>query len=183
MTAVMTLPWGRPLTADDYFALETPDDGRRYELLDGVLVVSPSPFVAHQWVSTQLATALTSACPRELRVLHAPLDVRLSDDTVVRPDIVVVRADDARARRLTGIPVLAVEVLSDSTRRYDLLLKRSRYERAGIPSYWVVDPDTLEITVWELADAGSSSEVARASLEERPLALDRPFPLTLRLER
>jgi Uma2 family endonuclease len=183
MTAVMTLPWGRPLTADDYFALETPDDGRRYELLDGVLVVSPSPVVAHQWVSTQLVRALANACPSDLRVFHAPLDLRLSDDTVVQPDLIVVPATDALARRLSGIPVLAVEILSDSTRRYDLLLKRSRYERAGIPSYWLVDPGTSEITVCELAEEGTYAEVARETLEERPLTVRRPFPVTLRLVR
>jgi len=90
---------------------------------------------------------------------------------------------DARDRRLSGVPVLAVELLSDSSRRYDLLLKRSRYERAAIPSYWVVDPDTLEITIWEPGDAGTYVEVARELVEQRPLAVDRPFPVTLRLER
>jgi Uma2 family endonuclease len=183
MTAVMTLPWGRPLTADDYFALETPDDGRRYELLDGVLVVSPSPVVAHQWASSQLFGALYGACPADLRVFHAPLDVRLSDDTVVQPDLIVVPAADTLDRRLSGIPVLAVEILSDSTRRYDLLLKRSRYERAGIPSYWVVDPDTSEITICELAGEGTYVDVARESLRQRPLTVERPFPVTVRLER
>jgi Uma2 family endonuclease len=139
--------------------------------------------VPHQWASTQLVTVLTSACPSAFRVFHAPLDVRLSDDTVVQPDVVVMRVGDARDRRLSGVPVLAVELLSDSSRRYDLLLKHSRYERAAIPSYWVVDPDTLEITVWELGDAGTSTEVARELVEQRPLAVDRPFPVTLRLER
>lgn len=183
MTAVTTLPWGRPLTADDYFAMETPDDGRRYELIDGLLVVSPSPFVPHQWASTQLVTRLTAACPADLRVFHAPLDVRLGDDTVVQPDVLVVRADDARDRRLTGLPLLAVELLSDSTRGVDLMLKRSRYERAGVPSYWVVDPDSLEITVWEAGVSGEYAETARAGLDGSDLRVERPFPVTLSLTR
>lgn len=183
MTAVTTLPWGRPLTADDFFAMETPDDGRRYELIDGLLVVSPSPFVPHQWASSQLFGALFAACPDDLRVFHAPLDVRLGDDTVVQPDLLVVRAADTGEQRLAGLPLLTVEVLSDSTRSVDLMIKRSRYERAGVPSYWVVNPDSLEITIWETGETGEYAETAQGSLDRSALRVARPFPVTLRLTR
>lgn len=184
MSVVTTLPWSSPLTADDYFAMATLDDRQRYELIDGVLVVSPSPFVDHQWSHSQLFEALVRASPREMRVFSAPLDVRLTNDTVVQPDLLVVRADDATGRRLTGVPLLAVEILSDSTRGSDLILKRSRYERAGVPTYWVVDPATLELKVLELDTATQQyAQTAHADLGAAPLSLDRPFPVTLRLSR
>lgn len=183
MSVVTTLPWRSLLTAADYFAMATPDDGQRYELIDGVLVVSPSPFVPHQRVSRQLLDALSAACPAHLELFHAPLDVRLSNDTVVQPDILVVRAADATGKRLSGIPLLAVEILSDSTRGSDLLLKRSRYERAGVPTYWVVDPTTLELKVLELRDRDEYTQVAHADLGAEPFSVDLPFPVTLRLSR
>jgi Uma2 family endonuclease len=183
MSVVMTVPWGRPLTADDFFAMETPDDGQRYELIDGVLVVSPSPFLPHQWVSTQLILLLAAACPAHLRVFHAPLDVRLADDTVVEPDLLVVRAEDAAGKRLTGIPLMVGEILSEYHRGNDLLLKRARYERAGIGLYWIVDPETLQIKVLELGPGGTYAETHHHDLGAAPLTLDKPFGVTLALAR
>ena len=181
MTAVTTLPWGRPLDADEFLALDVPADGRRYELVDGVLLVTPSPFVQHQRVVRQLVEALVPVCPTDLEVFGSPLDVRLSDRTVVEPDVLVVRADDARGQRLTGVPVLCVEVLSDSTRGHDLLLKRERYQTAGVGSYWVVDPVSLELVVWEADEDGTYHEALRADLTQGPAHVERPFPVTLDL--
>lgn len=186
MTTMSTLPWGRTLDADEFLALDVPDDGRRYELVDGVLLVTPSPFVQHQRMVRRLVQALDSRCPPDLEVFGSPLDVRLSERTVVEPDVVVVRAEDARGRRLTGLPVLCVEVLSDSTRGHDLLLKRERYEAAGVGSYWVVDPVSLEIVVWQTDEPrpdgrGSYREVLRADLGAGAVRLERPFPATLDL--
>ncbi len=62
-----------------------PDDGRRYELIDGVLIVTPSPTTRHQWVVSELFKALDRGCPPDINVLFAPLDVRLTDDTVLEP--------------------------------------------------------------------------------------------------
>jgi Uma2 family endonuclease len=81
-----------------------------------------------------------------VRALVAPLDVVLADDTVVQPDVLVARRDDFTERDLPVAPVLAVEVLSSSTRRIDVSLKRARYEAAGCPSYLVVDPDRPSLT-------------------------------------
>lgn len=145
--------------------------------------MGPSPFVPHQWASSRLFGTLFAACPAGFRVFHAPLDVRLSDDTVVQPDLLVVRATDTRGKRLSGLPLLVVEVLSDSTRGVDLMLERARYERAGVPSYWVVGPDSLEVTVWEIGAAGEYAERVPASPGEDGLTVDRPFPVTLRLSR
>jgi Uma2 family endonuclease len=152
------LPWGRALTADDLAA--APDDGHRYELIDGVLLVSPSPVRRHQAAVVELVVLLRSACPPELQVLVAPFDVRLAADTVIQPDVVVARREDLTDRDLPAAPVLAVEVLSPSTRRVDLLLKHERLARAGCPSYWVVDPaDEGRLVAWELRD-GAYAQVA-----------------------
>lgn len=156
---------------------ELPDDGRRYELIDGVLVVSPSPSWLHQRGVGRLAMLMMAACPVELEVFVATLDVDIAADTRLQPDLLVVRKDRLGERRLAGLPELAVEVLSPSTRRFDLVLKRSRYEAAGCPGYWVVDPDAASITAWELVE-DRYVEVGRAE-GDAELALARPFPVTL----
>jgi len=114
MTQATWLPRGRALTRDDLDTL--PDDGHRYELIDGVLVVSPSPSQEHQSMLGELFVLLRAACPADLKVLLAPFDVALAADTVVQPDIVVARRTDLTSRDLPTAPVLAVEVLSPSTR-------------------------------------------------------------------
>lgn len=181
MTSVPdTLPWGHPLTAQEYLALDTPDDGRRYELLDGVLVVTPSPQVQHQRVVLAMSTALAHACPADLEVFGSPLDVRLSERTVVQPDVLVVRGADATGPRLTGVPRLVVEVLSDSTRGHDLVIKRERYAEAGVPSYWVVEPVSAELAVLELG-ADGYEESGRHRLRDVVVLLTRPFEVRLDL--
>lgn len=150
LVTVTVLPQSRPLTADDLAVL--PDDGHRYELIDGTLIVTPAPSWRHQRAVVRLVTALVSAAPGELEVLTAPFDVRLADDTVLQPDVLVCRLADLTQRDLRAAPVLAIEVLSPSTRLVDLNLKRARYEAAGCPAYWVVDPDAPSITAWELRD-------------------------------
>lgn len=163
MTIVTTLPHGRPLTRADLAGL--PDDGHRYELVDGVLVVSPSPRPRHQRVVLELAVLLRAACPAELEVFVAPLDVVLAEDTVLIPDVLVARRNDLDDTCLPAAPVLAAEVLSPSTRRIDLMLKRSRYEAAGVPAYWVIDPDAPSLLAWRLAD-GTYREVGHVTGDE-----------------
>jgi Uma2 family endonuclease len=148
MEAVTTLPRSRPLTRADLEAM--PDDGHRYELIDGALIVTPAPSLSHQRVLAALYRLLHHACPAELEVLFAPFDVALADDTLVEPDLLVARRCDLTERELPTAPVLAVEVLSPSTRRIDLTLKRDRYREAGCASYWVIDPAGPEVTAWEL---------------------------------
>lgn len=147
MVLMTTEPRGRLLTVEDLDLM--PDDGQRYELIDGVLVVSPSPVPAHQVVVVELLYRLRSLCPDELSVLTAPMDV-LAEDTAVEPDILVTRRSALGARYVEGPPLLVAEVLSPSTRMYDLNTKFSRYQRAGVESYWVVDPHELTMIVWDL---------------------------------
>jgi Uma2 family endonuclease len=98
---------GGPLTVADLD--RTPDDGRRYELVDGVLIVSPAPAIPHQMVLLDLAIQLRSACPDGIEVLPGP-GLRMSDITELIPDLVVVRRGDPAGIRLTEPPALAVEI-------------------------------------------------------------------------
>ena len=175
MTSVTTLPFGRPLTRADLEDL--PDDGHRYELIDGSLIVSPSPRHRHQTVVGNLHLLLRAACPAELQVIVAPFPVALADDTELQPDLLVAPRSQFTDKELPGAPLLAVEVLSPSTRRVDLLLKRDRLQAAGVPSYWLVDPDALTVTVLELSD-GSYADVAVVAGDDHS-EVARPFPLVI----
>lgn len=175
MGSVPALPHSRPLTRFDLEAM--PHDGHRYELVDGVLTVSPSPRPLHQRAILRLIMALEPHCPEELEILPAPVDVVLAEDTVLIPDIVIARTVDWTDRGLFGPPVLAVEVFSPSTRRFDLELKRARMQAAGCPNYWVVDPDEPALRCWHLRD-GRYVEVAFARGTES-VTLSEPFIVTL----
>src|SRR5580698_2926723 len=118
-----------------------PDDGRRYELIDGMLIVSPVPAMPHQRVGFFLGILLEEACPDDLVVFGTPVNVRFSLRTALEPDVVVARVEDSRGVRLEQTALLVAEVLSPDSVLRDLNLKKAAYERFGIPSYWVVDPD------------------------------------------
>lgn len=164
MEAVTILPRSRSLTVADLAAMPD-DDGHRYELIDGALIVTPAPSDPHQSVVGNVHLLLRAGCPPELRVRLAPYDVTLSDDTLVQPDLLVARKSDIVYSGLPAAPVLAVEVRSPSTALIDLNLKKARFEQAGIPSYWVIDPIDLRLQVFELRD-GSYDEVADISGDE-----------------
>jgi len=160
MTTEMAWPTpGRPFTVDDLDRM--PDDARRYELLDGVLIVSPRPRLLHQEVATELIVQLRAACPPELRVIPEPA-VMLNELTEFDPDIVVVHQDHMNDARLDEPPLLIVEIRSPSTALIDLNRKKAAYEKFGVPSYWIVNPDrdNPELLVFELAQSGYE-EVAR----------------------
>lgn len=175
MIDVTTLPRSRAMTRSDLEAM--PDNGHRYELIDGTLIVSPAPSTRHQTIVLELVLLLRNACPPELKVLCAPYDVVLAEDSVLQPDILVGRRTEFTAAELPAPPVLAGEVLSPSTRRVDLTLKRSRYEAAGCPSFWVVDPAGPTVTAWAL-QAGRYVEVAHVAAEEE-FRTTAPYPLTI----
>lgn len=168
---------GRPFTVDD---LETmPDDGHRYELIDGVLIVTPAPGWYHQETSGELFVQLRNACTPEFRVLSAPFGVRTSGRNELQPDILVARYADLTPKNLPVAPVLAVEVLSASTALNDLNNKKAAYERMGTASYWVLDPEEPgRLTVFELDARGRYAEVAGVCGDEKFTA-QRPFPITI----
>ena len=175
MTLVTALPFSRPLVRADLDGL--PDDGHRYELIDGSLIVSPGPRLPHQDAVGSLYLLLRAACPPHLKVVLAPFDVVLADDTVLMPDLLVAPREQFTVQELPGGPLLAVEVLSPSTRRVDLLLKRDRLQAALVPSYWLVDPDAPAVTVLELHD-GVYEQVGHVT-GGQALEVDRPFRVRL----
>jgi Uma2 family endonuclease len=176
MTVSTGLPFGRPLTIDD---LETmPDDGHRYELLDGMLLVSPAPGWSHQNVVGNVYIVLHAACDAGHRVLLAPFAVTFGTrDTELQPDVLVARYDDLTVKNLPAAPVLAVEVRSPSTALVDLNLKKAAYERFGVESYWILDPEQPSLIAYELR-GGRYVETAHA--EGGELArFDHPFAVTV----
>lgn len=132
----------RKLDYEDYARL--PDDGQRHEILDGQHYVTPAPSPLHQRVSKRLQRKLEDYFePRGLgEVFNAPIDMILGRHDVAQPDLLVV-ANPAQVsnRGIEGAPLLAVEVLSPSTRRHDEKTKLRRYAALGIPHYWTVDPE------------------------------------------
>jgi Uma2 family endonuclease len=178
MVSMTTTSHG-PMTRAELDAL--PDDGRRHELIDGVLLVTPAPRFHHQLASAGMFRILDAARPGHLVLLTAPFDVALADDTVVEPDLLVAPRVEFTEKDLPTAPLLAVEILSPSTRLIDLNLKRARYEAAGCPSYWVFDPDRLELTVWELSEDGYEPPLTASG--DDVLRLSRPYPVEIRPSR
>ena len=172
---VMT-PARAVLTYQDYAAL--PDDGRRYEIHEGELSVTPAPGATHQRMIRKLLVALDAHVrARGLgEVFVAPFDVILSDTTVVQPDIMYVATDrSARVseRGIEGAPTLVVEILSPSTRGVDRDTKLRLYAGYGVPWYWIVDPESRVVEVYKLA-AGSYTLSARVAGDEALSA--KPLP-------
>ncbi len=175
MTTMTVMPDGATeWTVDDLDQL--PDDGLRYELLDGILLVSPAPTRRHQRATLQLGLLLQAACPSDFEVLVAPLDWRPDRTTSLQPDVLVLGNRDLTSPAAESM-ILAVEVLSPSSRRKDAIYKRSKYEDEGVASYWVVDPEEPSILALDLVD-GRYEIVGQASGDD-PVTLDKPFPVTI----
>jgi Uma2 family endonuclease len=135
----------------------TPDDGRRYEILDGELVVSPAPGTPHQRASFDLALALHRLMSSVAEIFIPSPDVILSPTRVVIPDVVAVRHERLRLvsdRGIEGAPDLVVEVLSPTSSRRDRHRKARLYARVEIPEYWIVDPRAKLVEVYALGDRG-----------------------------
>ncbi|MBY0491855.1 MAG: Uma2 family endonuclease [Gemmatimonadaceae bacterium] len=159
-----------------------PDDPtHRYECVDGELLVSPSPRTPHQSAVMELALAL-GPWVRESGVgalFSAPSDWVLDLHTVVQPDLYVVPLVDGRRPRTDeerGHPLLFIEVLSPSTARFDRVVKRGRYQRAGI-EYWIVDLDARLVEQWLPADDRPS--IHAEALHWQPAGAETPFVLEL----
>jgi len=141
------------LTYDDYPA--RPDDGHRYELYEGELVMIPSPRTRHQSVIGNLYLALAEHVRGQAlgKIYVSPLDVILSRITVLQPDLVYVeraRLGIVTERAIEGAPTLVVEVLSSSTSARDRGIKQALYARYGVPYYWIVKPAAKSVHVLRL---------------------------------
>lgn len=159
----MTTETATKLTYEDYLLVS--EDGRRHEIIDGEHFVSPGPNSRHQIVAMNIIFALASFVrPRKLgRVLAPRYDVVLSDVDVVEPDAIFI--SNARMHLMTkanlrGAPDLAVEVLSESNRRNDEILKKKRYELFGVAEYWIADPELDSVKIYRRAgDAFAPAEI------------------------
>jgi Uma2 family endonuclease len=169
---------GRPFTVAELDRM--PDDGRRYELLDGALIVSPRPTTVHQVVAGRLLRMLADACPDGLCVVPEPA-VELDPQTEFDPDLVVVRMDQVGGAKFTEPPLLVIEIRSPSAALVDLNRKKSAYERFGVPLYWIVNPDPPQpkLTVFELRDG----RYVLTTTTSEPFTADQPFTLNIDLGR
>jgi len=156
----MSIPLGRPITYDELRRL--PDDGRQYELYDGVAVVNPSPFWPHQDFVLRLAVAFKSAIRDGSKVFVAPLDVVLSQRNVLQPDLLLVREQNINVLRdvVRGVPDLVVEVISRGTATRDRAIKKRMYARFGVPEYWLADLERRTIEIRRLRPSGRSYRLA-----------------------
>jgi Uma2 family endonuclease len=164
--------YGQEFTIEDLDKM--PDDGHRYELLDGSLIVSPAPGLPHQRVVAALIFVLELACPEDL-VVFPNVNVRFGHASALEPDVVVACPPDISGARLLRPPLLGVEILSPDSALRDLILKKAAYERFGVPSYWVVDPDLDRpaLRAFELSE-GAYAEVAHVT-GDQAFRARRPF--------
>ena len=152
----------RKLTYEDYAA--APADGSIYQVIDGDVLVTPSPNPVHQRTSKRLQRQLEAYFEaRGLgEVFNAPIDLILSPHDILQPDLAVVTDRSTISRRgIEAPPALVVEVLSPASERHDRGLKARRYAQLGVRHYWIVDPDARRITCFELRGE-TYAEVAAA---------------------
>ncbi len=164
-------------TYEDYLLF--PDDGKRHELIDGEHYVTPSPSIwsmarvnsiKHQRISRRLVTAFENFLKHHSggEIFFAPTDVVLSDQDVVQPDLLFVSA--ARASLITetciqGAPDLMIEILSETTRKSDEIIKRKLYARHGVGEYWIVDPELETVKVYHRSASGEHVRAAELARE------------------
>jgi Uma2 family endonuclease len=158
--------------------LETlPDDGLRYELIDGTLIVSPAPIMVHQRAVVRMLVLLVNVCGPEYEALVAPVDWQPDRHTSLQPDVLVVRKDRIGEKNIRQVLTVAVEVASPGTARYDRLVKFSRYAEGGVQQYWLVDPRVPSIEVYDLADGAYRLTAQARGMEQ--IVVETPFQVTV----
>lgn len=166
-------------TADMVRAL--PEDGNRYEVVYGELLVTPAPRLWHQVLVKRLSLALETYLRQHPvgELLISPADISWGPDVLVQPDVFVVPVDEARTLAWSRIRtlMLVAEVASPSSARGDRFVKRLRYRQAGVPVYWVVDGDRRSVEIWTPGD--DFPTVERERLAWHPAATAHPFTLAL----
>jgi len=166
----------------DYYSW---DDGKRWELIDGVIyAMSPAPTMTHQSIIGTLFLQFGNYLKgKPCKVFVAPFDVRLNpgekDDTVVQPDLVVIcdksKIDD---RGCKGVPDMVIEILSPSSIRHDRLVKFQLYQRFGVPEYWIVDPETKSVQAHILSEGRYYTNVY-TDTDEVPVHMLENFKINL----
>ena len=170
------LPSGRGFTWEDLQSIPD-EDHWRYELVDGSLLVSPSPNKFHQLCVYNVGVLLGLTCPPHLQVLPAPFDFTPLTGVVLQPDVLVLDWERSEVNRTHVAPLLVVEVLSPGTRTKDRVLKRAVYAEHGVPSYWIIDPSVPSLLALELV-GDVYKQVAEVRGEDTA-TLAQPFPVTV----
>ena len=173
MVMVLPVPRFTIEMLDDF-----PDDGSRYELLEGSLIVTPGPSMDHQRVATRLVTILAHALGSAADVVAVGV-IQRGDNTQLQPDILVFPGSyppKTNWREVHGW-WLAVEVMSPSSRVYDREVKRAAYLALGVEEYWLVDLRTESIEVWKPGEA--TSRMVTDTLEWRPRSMGRTIVVDL----
>jgi Uma2 family endonuclease len=157
-----------------------PDDGKRYEALDGVLLVSPAPSIRHQRAVQLLFRILDDYTQAHGigETMMSPADIELSPARLVQPDVFVIPAE-LRATDWKDITrlLLAAEVISPSSARADRVEKRKAYQDKEVPEYWIVDLDTKVFERWRPSDV--RPEILTDRIEWHPVAEARPLSIDL----
>lgn len=176
------MPVDARLTYEDYCLL--PNDGKRYEIIDGELFVSPSPAEAHQRAVTNLAYYLVDFMKKHRLgdVYVAPFDVVFSKFDVVEPDLLYIsksRSSILTRANVQGAPDLVVEILSESTANIDRTTKLKLYARFGVREYWLVDPSTQTGAIYRAEEMGLelAQELSPADSLNSPLLRGFSLPL------
>lgn len=162
-----------------------PDDGQRYEVIEGVLYMAPAPNESHQNASTNLVILLGIHVKNAGlgRVYHAPFDVELAPNTVLQPDIVVVLNANTgiiTPSRIVGAPDLVIEIASPSTATYDRSTKLQAYAQAGVDEYWIADPHAQTIEVLRLDNGSYRSLNVYAGEATLPTQVIPNFPVQIK---
>ena len=176
LDAVLDDRQGRPFVDADTEHLA---ENYVYEIVDGMLLVSPRPAIPHRRLAIVLLEQLRAARPESVDVLYE-VDFKPDETRTLVPDIAVAHLDAFGDKALVGTPLLLVEVRSPSSTAYDRRFKRALYEEAGVPTYWLADPDGPTLTVLELGADGTYAETARL-VGPGELGVQRPFPMTVTL--
>jgi len=168
-------------TEDEFYAArDAAPPGERWELVDGEVLVTPSPHWMHQRIIVRL-TVLIDAYVRANalgELFMSPLDVRLEPGLVLQPDLLVVPAGELRTRSdIVRHLLLAVEIVSPSSARHDRVTKRPRYQRNRVPEYWIVDEMSQTIERWTPDD--ERPELLAERLAWHPAGAAEPFVLDL----
>ncbi|MBC8182490.1 Uma2 family endonuclease [candidate division KSB1 bacterium] len=140
-------------TYQDY--LNLPNDGKRYELINGEFVKVAAPFTIHQILSGNIEEEIRAFLKQTQMgiMIHSPIDVVLSETNVVQPDIIFISDDNSNIieeKNIKGTPDLVIEILSPSTAYYDMIEKKEIYEQFGVKEYWIVDPKKQRVEIFEL---------------------------------
>ena len=161
-------------------SLAFPDDGKRHELIDGNHYVTPAPLTQHQHIVATLHRLIGPVVHERAlgTVLFAPVDVLFSKVDVVQPDFLFVSSAPSSIiteRNIQGAPDLVVEILSAGTRNTDEGIKRTLYERAQVPEYWIIDPDSEIVKIYHLHREGHYGPAQELTTKQALAAITTPL--------